>query len=167
MANAMPQAIGAQAAFPGRQVISMSGDGGFTMLMGDFVTLLQRKLPVKVIVFNNGTLGFVELEMKASGFLDTAVALTNPDFAAMANAAGVLAVRVEDPRDLVDAMKQVLAHDGPALLDVVTARQELVMPPKMKLAQAEGFSLWLMKAVLNGRVSEVIDLARTNISFTR
>jgi pyruvate dehydrogenase (quinone) len=85
----------------------------------------------------------------------------------MANAAGVLGVRVEDPRDLADAMKQVLAHDGPALLDVVTARQELVMPPKTKLAQAEGFSLWLMKAVLNGRASEVIDLARTNISFTR
>jgi pyruvate dehydrogenase (quinone) len=167
MANAMPQAIGAQAAFPGRQVISMSGDGGFTMLMGDFVTLLQHKLPVKVIVFNNGTLGFVELEMKASGFLDTAVALTNPDFAAMARAADVFSVRVEDPRDLADAVKQMLAHDGPALLDVVTAHQELVMPPKMKLAQVEGFSLWLMKAVLNGRTNEVIDLAHTNVPFLR
>jgi len=167
MANAMPQAIGAQAAFPGRQVISMSGDGGFTMLMGDFVTLLQHKLPIKVVVFNNGTLGFVELEMKASGFLDTAVSLTNPDFAAMATAAGVLAVRVEDPSDLAGAMKHVLAHDGPALLDVVTARQELAMPPKMELSQAEGFSLWMMKAVLNGRASELIDLARTNVPFLR
>jgi pyruvate dehydrogenase (quinone) len=167
MANAMPQAIGAQAAFPGRQVISMSGDGGFTMLMGDFVTLLQHKLPVKIVVFNNGTLGFVELEMKASGFLDTAVALKNPDFAAMANAAGVLAVRVEDPSDLAGAMKRVLAHDGPALLDVVTARQELAMPPRMELAQAEGFSLWTMKAVLDGRAKELIELARTNVPFLR
>ena len=84
MANAMPQAIGAQAAFPGRQVISLSGDGGFTMLMGDVLTLVQCKLPVKVVVFNNGTLGFVALEMKASGFLETGTDLVNPDFAAMA-----------------------------------------------------------------------------------
>src|SRR5215470_5380146 len=167
MANAMPQAIGAQAAFPGRQVISMSGDGGFTMLMGDFVTLLQHKLPIKIIVFNNGTLGFVELEMKATGFLDTAVALTNPDFASMAKAAGVFALRVEDPAGLAGAMKEMLAHDGPALLDVVTARQELVMPPKTELAQAEGFSLWLMKAVLDGRASELIDMARTNVPLLR
>ena len=167
MANAMPQAIGAQAAFPGRQVISLSGDGGFAMLMGDFLTLLQHKLPVKIVIFNNGTLGFVELEMKASGFLDVDVSLTNPNFAAVANAAGVLGVRVEDPADLEDAVTRALAHDGPALLDVVTARQELAMPPKTDLAQAEGFSLWLMKAVLNGRAEEVIDLAKTNLPFAR
>ncbi len=167
MANAMPQAIGAQAAFPGRQVISLSGDGGFAMLMGDFLTLLQHKLPVKIVIFNNGTLGFVELEMKASGFLDVDVSLTNPNFAAVANAAGVLGVRVEDPADLEDAVTRALSHDGPALLDVVTARQELAMPPKTDLAQAEGFSLWLMKAVLNGRAEEVIDLAKTNLPFAR
>jgi pyruvate dehydrogenase (quinone) len=163
MANALPQALGAQAAFPGRQVISMSGDGGFSMLMGDFLTMLQHKLPVKVVVFNNGTLGFVELEMKASGFLDHDVALVNPDFAAIARAAGVLGRRVEDPAELEPAAREVLAHDGPALLDVVTARQELVMPPKTEFAQAAGFSLWMMKAVLNGRCNDVIDLARTNL----
>ena len=114
MANAMPQAIGAQAAFPGRQVISMSGDGGFTMMMGDFITLLQLGLPVKVIVLNNGTLGFVELEMKASGFLDTGVALKNPDFAAMADAAWASkAIRVEDPAKLERRVREALAHDGP------------------------------------------------------
>jgi pyruvate dehydrogenase (quinone) len=145
----------------------MSGDGGFTMLMGDFLTLLQHKLPVKVVVFNNGTLGFVELEMKVAGFLDADVSLTNPDFAAMAKGAGVFAVRVEDPADLYDAIRNVLEHDGPALLDVVTARQELAMPPKMQIAQAEGFGLWFMKAVLSGRADEVIDLARTNLPFTR
>jgi pyruvate dehydrogenase (quinone) len=163
MANALPQALGAQVAFPGRQVISMSGDGGFSMLMGDFLTMLQYKLPVKIVVFNNGTLGFVELEMKASGFLDHDVALMNPDFAAIARAAGVMGRRVEDPANLEPAARELLAHDGPALLDVVTARQELAMPPKMELKQAEGFSLWVMKAVLNGRCNEVIDLARTNL----
>ena len=163
MANAMPQAIGAQVGFPGRQVVSLSGDGGFSMLMGDFLTLLQHKLPVKIVVFNNGTLGFVELEMKAAGFLDVDVALTNPDFAAMASAAGVHATRIEDPADLREAMSEAFAHDGPALLDVVTARQELAMPPRTELSQAEGFSLWVLKAVLNGRVDEVVDLARTNL----
>jgi pyruvate dehydrogenase (quinone) len=163
MANALPQALGAQAAFPGRQVISFSGDGGFTMLMGEFITAIQEKLPVKIVVFNNGTLGFVELEMKASGFLDFGVDLHKPDFAAMAKAAGVHAHRVEDPGDLADAAREMLAHDGPALLDVVTARQELVMPPKTEMSQVAGFSLWLMKAVMNGRGNEVIDLARTNL----
>jgi pyruvate dehydrogenase (quinone) len=167
MANAMPQAIGAQAAFPRRQVVSMSGDGGFTMLMGDLLTLLQRKLPVKIVVFNNGTLGFVELEMKAAGFLDVDVALTNPNFATMAKATGMFAARVEDPADLQAAMKDAFTHDGPALVDVVTARQELVMPPKTEFGQAEGFGLWVVKAVLNGRADEVIDLARTNVPFTR
>src|SRR5689334_530303 len=127
MANAMPQAIGAQAAQPGRQVISLSGDGGFTMLMGDLITLTQMKLPVKVVVFNNGVLGFVALEMKSAGLIDTGVDLENPDFAAMARAMGIFARRVEDPGDLTAAMKEILGHDGPGLLDVVTAKQELSM----------------------------------------
>jgi pyruvate dehydrogenase (quinone) len=163
MANAMPQAIGAQATYPGRQVISLSGDGGFTMLMGDFVTLGQMGLPVKVIVLNNGTLGFVELEMKASGFLDTAVALKNPNFAAMAEAMGVKAIRVEDPQKLDGAIREVLAHKGPALLDVVSARQELAMPPKTTLEQATNFGLFTLRAVMDGRATELVDLARTNL----
>jgi pyruvate dehydrogenase (quinone) len=163
MANALPQALGAQAAFPARQVVAFCGDGGFTMMMGDFITLMQENLPAKLVVFNNGTLGFVELEMKATGFLDFGVDLSNPDFAAIARAAGLLAHRIEDPADLVAAAREVLAHSGPALLDVVTARQELVVPPKIELSQAAGFSLWSMKAVMNGRGNEVIDLARTNL----
>jgi pyruvate dehydrogenase (quinone) len=163
MANAMPQAIGAQATYRGRQVISLSGDGGFTMLMGDFVTLGQMGLPVKVIVLNNGTLGFVELEMKASGFLDTAVALKNPNFAAMAEAMGVEAIRVEDPQKLDGALREVLAHKGPALLDVVSARQELAMPPKTTLEQATNFGLFTLRAVMDGRATQLIDLARTNL----
>jgi pyruvate dehydrogenase (quinone) len=163
MANALPQAIGAQTAFPGRQVVSLSGDGGFTMLMGDFLTLIQQKLPIKVVVFNNRSLGFVALEMKASGFLETGTSLVNPDFAAMARAIGVHALRVEDPEELEGAIKDVLAHDGPALLDVLTNPQELSMPPSITVEQAKGFSLWALKAVMNGRGDELIELARTNL----
>jgi pyruvate dehydrogenase (quinone) len=163
MANATPQAIGAQAVYPGRQVISLSGDGGFAMLMGDFLTLVQQKLPVKVVVFNNGTLGFVALEMKASGFLETGTSLINPDFAAMAQAIGVHAIRVEDPGDLDAAIFDVLSHDGPALLDVVTNPQELAMPPTITLEQVEGFSLWALRAVINGRGDELVELARSNL----
>jgi len=163
MANAMLQAIGAQASHRGRQVISMSGDGGFAMMMGDFITLNQIGLPVKVIVLNNGTLGFVELEMKASGFLDTAVSLKNPNFAAMAQAMGVRAIRVEQPQKLADALREVLAHKGPALLDVVSARQELAMPPKTTFEQATNFGLFALRAVMDGRATQLIDLARTNL----
>lgn len=162
MANAMPQAIGAQAAFPGRQVISMSGDGGFAMLMGDFISLAQLKLPVKVIVFDNSSLGFVAMEMKAAGYLDAGTELKNPDFAAMSNAMGILGIRVEQSEDLEPALRRALAHDGPVLVDVVTATQELVMPPTIKLEQAKGFSLYMLKAVMSGRGDEVIELARTN-----
>ena len=162
MANALPMAIGVQAAHPGRQVVSLSGDGGFTMMMGEFISLVQLGLPVKVVVFDNGTLGFVELEMKASGILDFGVSLQNPDFAAMATAMGVHAARVEDPADLRAALEAAFAHPGPALIDVVTNRQELSMPPKITLKDAEGFSLWVVKAVLNGRGDEVIDLATSN-----
>jgi thiamine pyrophosphate-dependent acetolactate synthase large subunit-like protein len=163
MANAMPQAIGAQTAFPKRQVVSLSGDGGFAMLMGDLLTLVQHKLPVKIVVFNNGTLGFVELEMKAAGYLPTGVALDNPDFAAVARAAGIHGVRVEDAGDLEGAVREAFAHPGPALVDVVTNRQELSMPPRIKLEQLKGFSLWALRTVMNGRGDELIDLARSNL----
>ncbi|MFM0155470.1 ubiquinone-dependent pyruvate dehydrogenase [Paraburkholderia sediminicola] len=161
MANAMPQAIGAQTAFPDRQVISMSGDGGFTMLMGDLLTLRQSKLPIKIVVFNNGLLGFVDIEMKAGGFLPVGTHLDNPDFAKVAQAMGIHGVRVEDPALLGDALKEAFAHDGPALIDVVTDPLELVMPPKITVEQAKGFSVWMMKAVLNAQASEIVELART------
>ncbi|MDB6009445.1 MAG: ubiquinone-dependent pyruvate dehydrogenase [Gammaproteobacteria bacterium] len=162
MANAMLHAIGAQAACRGRQVISFSGDGGFSMMMGDFLTLVQMKLPVKIIVLNNGTLGFVELEMKANGFIDSGCDLQNPNFAAMAQAVGVKGIRVEKPQDLRSAVQEALAHDGPALVDVVSARQELIMPPTTTLDEATRFGLFMMKAVLDGRARELIDLAKVN-----
>jgi pyruvate dehydrogenase (quinone) len=164
MANAMLQAIGAQTAFPDRQVISMSGDGGFSMMMGDFITLTQMGLPVKVIVLNNGTLGFVEMEMKANGFLDTGCDLKNPNFALMAQAMGVRGIRVEKPQELKAALKDALAHKGPILVDIVSARQELAMPPKTTLDQAYHFGMFMMKAVLDGRATQLIDLAKVNLS---
>ena len=163
MANAMPQAIGAQGAFPDRQVISLSGDGGFAMLMGDFITLRQLRLPVKLIVFNNGTLGFVELEQKAAGLLDFGIELDNPDFAKMAEAIGVRGIRIEDPGEVESGIREALAHDGPVLVDAVVNRHELAMPPKVTAEMAKGFGLFMLKAVMSGRGDEVIDLARTNL----
>jgi len=164
MANAMLQAIGAQNAFPERQVVSFSGDGGFTMMMGEFITLTQIGLNVKVIVLNNGSLGFIEMEMKASGFVDTGCELKNPNFAAMAEAMGIKGIRVEKPQDLREALTAAFAHDGPVLVDVVSARQELAMPPKTTLDQAYHFGMFTMKAVLDGRATELIDLAKVNLT---
>jgi pyruvate dehydrogenase (quinone) len=164
MANAMLHAIGAQAAFPGRQVISLSGDGGFTMMMGEFVTLIQMGLPIKIIVLNNGTLGFVELEMKASGFLDSECDLKNPNFADMANAMGILGVRIDRPQQMEEGIARALKHDGPALVDIVSARQELIMPPTTTFEEAKHFGIFTLKAVLDGRFRELVDLGKMNLS---
>ncbi len=163
MANALPQAIGVQASHPGRQVIALSGDGGLAMLLGDLLTLHQLELPVKLVVFNNSSLGFVELEMKAAGLVDYGTELVNPNFAKLAESADVFGVRVEKPEALRPALTEALAHDGPALVEVLVNRQELSMPPTISLEQALGFSLYMIRAVLSGRGDEVIDLARTNL----
>ena len=163
MANALPQAIGAQISHPGRQVVTLSGDGGVSMLMGDLLSLRQLNLPVKVIVFNNGSLGFVELEMKATGFLSHATDLVNPDFAMIAEGTGILGLHVDDPEQLRPALEQAFAHPGPALVDIAVNRQELAMPPTLKLDQIVDFNLYMIKAILNGRGDEIVDLARTNL----
>ena len=163
MANAMPQALGAQAAFPGRQVISLSGDGGLAMLMGDMLTATQENLPIKVALINNGTLGFVELEMKIEGLVDHYTDLQNPDFGAVASAMGWWGRRVEDPGDLNAAVVEWLAAPGPALLDVVTDRYELVMPPHVEPAKIFGTALYSAKAVLSGRAGDVAKLTKNLI----
>ncbi|MGA2726323.1 MAG: thiamine pyrophosphate-dependent enzyme [Terracidiphilus sp.] len=163
MANALPQAIGAQVSHPGRQVISLSGDGGLAMLMGDLLSLRQLQLPVKLIVFNNSSLAFVELEMKAAGILDFGTDLQNPDFAKMAEAAGVLGLRAETSDQVRPMIEQALRHDGPALVEAIVSRQELSMPPTITVDQIKGFSLFMIKAVLDGRGNEIIDLAKTNL----
>jgi pyruvate dehydrogenase (quinone) len=163
MANAMPHAIGAQAAFPHRQVISLSGDGGFTMLMGDFLSLVQLGLPVKVVVFNNGALGFIELEQKSSGFPNIGTDLKNPNFAAMAEAVGVRGIRIERPSEVDAGIAAAFAHDGPVLIDALVNRTELAMPPAITVEMAKGFSLYMLRAVMSGQTDAVIELARSNL----
>jgi pyruvate dehydrogenase (quinone) len=164
MANALPHAIGAQTAYRDRQVIALAGDGGLTMLFGELVTLSQNRLPVKVIVFNNSSLNFVELEMKAAGIVTFGTDLVNPNFADVAQALGIFGRRVEQPADLQQAMADAFAHDGPALIDVVTARQELSIPPAITVEQAKGFSLYAIRTILAGRGEELLDLITTNVA---
>jgi pyruvate dehydrogenase (quinone) len=163
MANALPQAIGAQVSHPGRQVISMSGDGGLAMLMGELLTLRQHDLPVKLVVFKNDALSFVELEMKASGFLDFATTLKNPDFTKIAEGAGLLGLRAETADQVEPAIAQALKHDGPALVEVQVSHRELSMPPTITYEQVKGFGIFMLKAVLSGRGDEIIDLAKVNL----
>jgi pyruvate dehydrogenase (quinone) len=163
MANALPQAIGAQVSHPGRQVASLSGDGGLAMLLGDLLSLRQLEAPVKIIVFKNQSLAFVELEMKAAGIVEFGTDLKNPDFAKLAEAAGLLGLTAETPDQVRPMIAQALAHDGPALVEVVVSRQELSMPPTITFEQAKGFGLFALKAVLSGRGDEIVDLAKVNI----
>jgi pyruvate dehydrogenase (quinone) len=162
MANALPQAIGAQISHQGRQVISMSGDGGLAMLMGDLLSLHQHQLPVKIIVYKNDALAFVELEMKAAGILEFGTELKNPDFAKIAEAAGILGLKAESSDQVRPMIAQALKYDGPALVEVSVYRQELSMPPTITIEQMTGFSLFALKAVLSGRGDEIVDLAKVN-----
>ena len=163
MANALPQAIGAQVSHPGRQVVSLSGDGGLAMLLGDILSLRQLSAPVKIIVFKNNSLAFVQLEMKAAGILDFGTDLVNPNFAKIAEGAGLLGLTAETPAQVRPMITEALEHDGPALVEVVVDRQELSMPPTITAEQVKGFSLFTLKAVLSGRGDEIIDLAKVNL----
>jgi pyruvate dehydrogenase (quinone) len=163
MANALAQSIGAQATYPDRQVISLSGDGGFTMLMGDLLSLAQLGLAVKTVVFNNGALGFIELEQKSSGFLPFGTKFKNPNFALMAEAAGIRGIRIESAEKVHEGIRDALAHPGPVVIDIVVNRHELAIPPTITAEMAKGFTLYMAQAVINGQASEVLDLARTNL----
>lgn len=166
MSNALTMSTGIAAASPGRQVISLSGDGGLAMLLGELLTVTQNKLPVKIVVYNNSSLNFVELEMKADGFVNYGTDLANPDFAAVAESVGIRGWQVTDSSQLRDAVTEFLAHDGPALLDVTVARQELTIPPSISAAQVKGFTLWGLRTVMSGRGDELLDLAEVNL-FSR
>lgn len=163
MANAMPQALGAKAQHPDRQVVALCGDGGLSMLMGDLLSIRQLNLPIKMVVFNNSSLGFVDMEMKAAGYVPHDTDFHETNFAGVALGAGILGIRVQDADELPAALRKAFDHPGPVLIDVVTAKQELGIPPKIKLAQAKGFSLYMMRAVLSGRGNQVLELARTNL----
>ena len=163
MANALPQAIGAQACQQDRQVVSLSGDGGIAMLLGELLTLRQNRLPVKVVVFNNGALSFVELEMKAAGIVTFGTDLINPDFTQIARAAGLFALQVDLAEQLEDALQETFAHDGPALLDVRIKRHELALPPKLTYGQLKGFTLYATRTILSGGGEKLVELAKTNV----
>ena len=140
----------------------VSAASSIAMLMGDFLTLAQQKLPVKIIIFNNSVLGFVAMEMKSGGYLTDGTELKNPDFAAIAEAAGIKGIRVEKASDIDTALQDAFAYEGPVLIDVITATEELAMPPQIKFEQAKGFSLYMLRAVISGRGDEVVELAKTN-----
>jgi pyruvate dehydrogenase (quinone) len=163
MANALPQSIGAQHADRDRQVIAICGDGGFTMLMGEFLTLLQYDLPVKVVIFDNASLAMVELEMLVAGLQPYQTGLKNPDFAAVARAAGATGIRIEDPADVRDGLREALATPGPVLVDAVTDPNALSMPPKVTAEQVKGFGLAFSKIVLSGDFDTALEMARSNI----
>jgi pyruvate dehydrogenase (quinone) len=162
MANALPQAIGAQTAYPGRQVISFSGDGGLAMLMGELLTLAQYQLPVKIILFDNHRLGMVQLEQEAAGLPHYGVELQNPNFAKLAEAVGLRGLRVEDPAEVRPALAQALNSSGPVLVDVVTDPNVLAMPPKATIRQAKGFALAMTKMAFTGDLADVADTVMAN-----
>lgn len=162
MANGLPQSIGVLSADRSRQTVSLSGDGGLTMLLGDLLTLAQYDLPTKIVVYNNSSYNFVELEMKAAGYVNYATDLINPNFAVMAQGMGIKGLRVENSTELDTALEEAFAHDGPAVVDVVTAQQSLDMPPTITRQQAMGFTLYALRTVMSGRGDELIDLAKTN-----
>ena len=163
MANAMPQAIGAQLAFPGRQVVTFSGDGGLSMLLGDLLSLRQHKLPVKIILFSNSALAFVELEMMAAGILGKGTEMVNPDFVALARIGRHVRRASGGSGRIKGGGHRSVSARRAGTREAVVNRTELSMPPTIKLDQAVGFNLWALKAVLNGRGDELIDLALSNL----
>jgi pyruvate dehydrogenase (quinone) len=163
IANALPQAIGAQLCYPGRQVIAMAGDGGLAMLMGDLLTMTQYDLPIKLVVFNNSVLGMVKLEMEVAGLPDYQTDLKNPDFAKLAEAIGMMGVRIENPADVSSGLKKALEQSGPALIDVVNDANAVSLPSHITADQVVGFGLTMGKLVLAGHIDEVVDTIETNI----
>ncbi len=162
MANAMPQAIGAALACPDRQVIALCGDGGLSMLLGDLATIAQYKLPIKIVVFNNRSLGMVKLEMEVAGLPDWQTDMHNPDFALVAQAMGIKGIKVTDPDKVEQTLKEALLHNGPVLLDVMTDPNALAMPPKIEFAQVKGMALSMSKLMLNGEMGEVWETIKSN-----
>jgi len=163
MACAMPNAIGIALAYPGRQVIAVCGDGGLAMLMGDLLTIAQRKLPVKLVVLNNSGLEFVHIEMEEAGIQPFGTEFENPDFAQLAEAIGITGIRLEDPHEVTDAVSRLLSTPGPALLDAVVDPHALSLPPHVTFGEAEGFSLSLAKQALHGNLDAVIETAKGNV----
>ena len=162
MANAMPQSIGAALACPGKQVIALCGDGGLSMLMGDLMTIVQYKLPVKIIVFNNRSLGMVKLEMEVAGIPDLETDILNPDFTKIAEAMGFAGVTISDPAEVKSGLEKAFQHEGPVLITIQTDPNALAMPPKLEFDQIKGFALYMGKMMLGGRMDEAFKIMKSN-----
>jgi pyruvate dehydrogenase (quinone) len=163
MANALPHAIGAQFAHPGRQVVSISGDGGFSMMLSELLTVAMYKLPVKIVMFDNSTLGMVKAEMLVDGLPDFGVDVPQVDYTGIAKAAGIHAQRVDQPGDIRGALETAFATDGPALVQLITDPLALSVPPTLTGEQLKGFALAMSKVVLNGGVGEAVRMAKSNL----
>lgn len=162
MANAMPQAIGAAFARPDQQVIALCGDGGLSMLLGDLATVVQYNLPIKIIVFDNRSLGMVKLEMEVAGLPDWQTDMYNPDFATVAMAMGMKGICIDDPDKVEDGIKEALLHSGPVLVHAKTNPNSLAMPPKIEFSQMKGYAITMGKMILNGRMDEVLETVKSN-----
>jgi pyruvate dehydrogenase (quinone) len=162
MANAMPQAIGASLACPGKQVIAFCGDGGLSMMMGDLMTIIQYKLPVKIIVFNNRTLGMVKLEMEVAGIPDLETEMMNPDFTKIAEAMGMPGITISDPAEVESGLEKAFLQEGPVLVNIQTDPNALAMPPKLEFDQMKGMALYIGKMMLGGRMDKVFKIISSN-----
>lgn len=167
MANALPQAIGAALAYPEREVVALCGDGGLSMSLGDLATVVQYKLPIKIIVFNNRSLGMVKLEMEVGGLADCQTDMLNPDFALVAEAMGMKGLNVNNPEDVLTTLFDAFEMDGPVLVNIMTDPNALAMPPKVELGQMVGFAQSMYKLLINGRSQEVIDTINSNFKHIR
>lgn len=167
MANAMPMAMGAGLACPDRQVISFSGDGGISMLLGDLMTISQYKIPVKIIVFNNRCLGMVKLEMMVAGYPDWETDMVNPDFKKLAESMGIAAWEIEESKKVPAKLQEAFSHKGPALINIYTDPEALAMPPNVKFGMVEGFAETMGKLMINGRTAEVIETAKSNLKYLK
>jgi pyruvate dehydrogenase (quinone) len=162
MANAMPMAIGAALHYPGRQVIAFCGDGGLSMLLGDLATIKQYNLPIKIVVFNNRTLGMVKLEMQVQGLPDNETDMVNPDFTKVAEAMGFMGLTVRDPAEVSDAVEEALRHEGPVLLNIQTNPNALALPPAIEWPQFKGYLVTMTKMMLGGRMDDILEMVRSN-----
>jgi pyruvate dehydrogenase (quinone) len=167
MANAMPMAMGAGLSHPDRQVIAFCGDGGISMLLGDLMTISQYQIPVKIIIFNNRSLGMVKLEMRVQGYLDWQTDMLNPDFVKLAEAMNIAAWEAKESKDVEAALKNGFKHKGPAIINIFTDPNALAMPPSVNFEQVKGFAASMSKMMLNGKFAEIVDTTKSDLKYLR
>jgi pyruvate dehydrogenase (quinone) len=167
MANAMPMAIGAGLSHPDRQVIAFCGDGGISMLLGDLMTISQYQIPVKIIIFNNRSLGMVKLEMRVEGYMDWQTDMVNPDFVKLAEAMNISAWEAKESKDVEEALSNGFKHEGPAIINIFTDPNALAMPPSLNFDQVKGFAQSMGRMMVNGKFAEIVDTTKSELKYLR